>query len=219
MILIIKIIIKYIMSAYDETVNFLKLHNYYSEILKYNKNDNWLIIFIDVIAEYSVLKELLLHFLKIKNKKILDDFKKIINTYKILEIIYLKVMFSQYLFKNMYDLFKNLIYLGANVNSDLIIEYDINNIIYLQNAIKELEKVKVNNIIIKTFNFDNIKNYLKIEENKLSYYNLINQAYYAQKINRFIKYYYDDKYRLTKFRLKIEENKYLRLIKDIPDSS
>jgi hypothetical protein len=207
------------MSAYDETVNFLKLHNYYSEILKYNKNDNWLIIFIDVIAEYSVLKELLLHFLKIKNKKILDDFKKIINTYKILEIIYLKVMFSQYLFKNMYDLFKNLIYLGANVNSDLIIEYDINNIIYLQNAIKELEKVKVNNIIIKTFNFDNIKNYLKIEENKLSYYNLINQAYYAQKINRFIKYYYDDKYRLTKFRLKIEENKYLRLIKDIPDSS
>jgi hypothetical protein len=207
------------MSAYDETVNFLKLHNYYSEIFKYNKNDNWLIIFIDVIAEYSVLKELLLHFLKIKNKKILDDFKKIINTYKILEIIYLKVMFSQYLFKNMYDLFKNLIYLGANVNSDLIIEYDINNIIYLQNAIKELEKVKVNNIIIKTFNFDNIKNYLKIEENKLSYYNLINQAYYAQKINRFIKYYYDDKYRLTKFRLKIEENKYLRLIKDIPDSS
>jgi hypothetical protein len=48
------------------------------------------------------------------------------------------------------------------------------------------------------------------ELDKLNSYNLIIEAYYAQKINRFIKYYYDDKFdRHNKFK-----KKYLELIKN-----
>jgi hypothetical protein len=110
-----------------------------------------------------------------------------------------------------FNLIKNLIYFGANVNRDLLefnFDYDKYNMI--NKTYKELNMLENKSYnILKTI--QHLESEIKYEEEKLQCYNIIQSAYYAQKINRFIKYYYDDKYRLTPFRLNLEKNKYLKI--------
>jgi hypothetical protein len=195
--MILKIINNFFKSNYGFSDNFIK-------------EDNYLEIILSFFNGHILLDALLNHFLTIKNVKVLNDLKNNINTYQLLDESYKRKM-NDINFSISFNLIKNLIYFGANVNRDLLefnFDYDKYNIINkTYKEINILENKSYN--ILKTI--QHLESEIKYEEEKLQCYNIIQSAYYAQKINRFIKYYYNDKYRLTPFRLNLEKNKYLKI--------
>jgi hypothetical protein len=205
------------MASLNEAKNFYKNNTlqFYLNTLEEN-NKNWIFYFINYgYTNIIMLEKLLDHFIKLNDKKIFDDFLLIINEHQIIDKIYKSKIIENEIFIN-YNILKNLIFLGAKVNKDLL-DIKLNEDLYkyidfLNNTIVKIKKFNYktyyNSAILKGLEYDLLK-----EKEKIASYNLIKDAYYAQKINRFIKYVYNDKYYLTKFRLRIEYNKYLDLYK------
>jgi hypothetical protein len=222
------------MSAYDETVKFLKdKHSYlftgiYKKVInKILLNDNYNFLYCLYYIRIRnnnnklILEDILNHFLNIKNIKLLDSFKKYLNVSELLYEIYKdKLLNNIHVIEN--NIITNLIFLGGNINSDFLLidkpPYETEEVLKIYNNLKKIENSKVCNDVCKDY-FNIFYNNIYWKKEKLECYNLIKKAYYAQKINRFIKYYYDDKYRLSKFRYNLEKNKYLRILKNIPGSS
>lgn len=197
--MILKIINDFFKSNYGFSDNFIK-------------EDNYLEIILSFFNGHLILDVLLTHFLTIKNIKVLNNLKNNINTYQLLDEVYKRKM-NDINFSISFNLIKNLIYFGANINSDLLkFNFDYKKYNIINKTYKE-----INILENKTYNIlkiiQHLESEIKYEKEKLQCYNIIQSAYYAQKINRFIKYVYNDKYYLTKFRLKIEYNKYLDLYK------
>jgi hypothetical protein len=189
-----------------EIINYFKINEpdfFLNDNFILQNWNNWLEEILKIDGFY-ILFNLLNHF--IKNKKIIKELINDINTYQIINITIIKIIDS--------ELLKNLIYLGLKINKDLI---KIENNEEKYNAYKKCFDILFK-IEEKDFNICNMlsifKTHIDEYEKEINNNNLIKQAYYAQKINRFIKYYYDDKYRLSKFRYNLEKNKYLKLIKE-----
>jgi hypothetical protein len=165
--MILKIINDFFKSNYGFSDNFIK-------------EDNYLEIILSFFNGHILLDALLNHFLTIKNVKVLNDLKNNINTYQLLDDVYKRKM-NDINFSISFNLIKNLIYLGANVNSDLLkINFDYDKYNMINKTYKE-----INMLENKSYNIlkiiQHLESEIKYEEEKLQCYNIIQSAYYAQK--------------------------------------
>jgi hypothetical protein len=125
--MILKIINDFFKSNYGFSDNFIK-------------EDNYLEIILSFFNGHILLDALLNHFLTIKNVKVLNDLKNNINTYQLLDESYKRKM-NDINFSISFNLIKNLIYFGANVNRDLLefnFDYDKYNTISNGNRDKNI---------------------------------------------------------------------------------